>query len=80
MVSSTPEILSFTSCILLVMLVSVVPILFPKFSISRVASICTFVIASNFTFRPWTVLVISFTCLIVFSCVFFLKGIIYILL
>jgi hypothetical protein len=40
------------------------------FSISRVASICVFFIASIFIFRSWTILFIFFTCLVVFSCLY----------
>ena len=44
-VSSMPKILSSVSYILLVMLLSVVPFLFPRFSISMVA-VCVFFIDS----------------------------------
>lgn len=42
MVSSMSEIFSSNSCMLLVLLVCVVPVLFPGCSIPRVASICVF--------------------------------------
>nr|CAA37648.1 ORF5 [Rattus norvegicus] len=60
MESSALEILSSISCILLVMLVSTAPCLFLWFSISRVVSMCSFLIASISIFN-------SFNCLIVFS-------------
>jgi hypothetical protein len=46
MVSSKSQILSSISCILLVMLASVVPSVFLRLPISRVASICYFFIVS----------------------------------
>jgi hypothetical protein len=67
MVSSTPEILSSISCVLLLMLVSVVPVVFPRFSVSRSSSVYDFFIASISIFRSCTVLFISFTYLTVFS-------------
>jgi len=42
---------------------------FPRFSISWFASICVFFFVSPSTFRSWTTLCNSFTCLIVFSCI-----------
>ena len=60
-VSSTSEILSSVSCILLLMLASVVSYLFPRFSIFRVAPICVFFIVSTSIFRSWTALFNSFT-------------------
>jgi hypothetical protein len=66
MISSGPEILSYISCILLVMLASIAPDLFPRFSISRVVSLCDFFIVSTFLFGSWMVLFNSFTYLSVF--------------
>jgi hypothetical protein len=62
-VSSLPEVLFSISYTPLVKLVAVVPVHVPTFSISRMC----FLIASISIFRYWTVLFLSFTCLVVFS-------------
>ena len=67
-VLSTPEILSSIPCILLVMLMSVLPVFLPRFSISRIASVCVFLYCFHFTFHVLD-LIISFTFLILFSCI-----------
>ena len=67
-VSSGPKIYSSINCILFLMLASMDPDFFPRFSISRVVSLCDFFIVSTSTFRCWMVLFNSFTCLDVFSC------------
>jgi hypothetical protein len=66
-VSCTSEILSSVSCIQLVILTSVIPDLFPRFAISRFASICISFIISTSTFKSWTALFNVFSFLIVFS-------------
>jgi hypothetical protein len=79
-VSSMPEIFSFFSYIKFVLLASFVPVLFPRFSISRISSVCVSLIASISTFSSYTILFLSFTCLIGFPCIFkvficfFFKG------
>jgi hypothetical protein len=51
MVSSTPKIYSSITYILLVILMSVGSVLFPRFSIFRIASVYVFFIPSVSTFR-----------------------------
>jgi hypothetical protein len=54
-VSSTLEIFSSISYILLLMLVSVIPDLFPRFSVSRVVCLCDLFIVAISIFRSCTV-------------------------
>jgi hypothetical protein len=63
----------------LVMLASVAPDLFPRFSISRLSPFFYFFIAFISIFRSWTIWFNSFTYLIVFFCIslricFLFKG------
>jgi hypothetical protein len=67
MVSSAPVIFSPISCILLVILTSITPDLFPRFSISRDVSLRDFLIVSTSIFRSWVDLFNSFRCFVVFS-------------
>ena len=66
LVSCTPEILSSISHILLVKLASVSPILFSRFSISRMSLVCV----SCFYFHLQAKLYAFFTSFIVISCIF----------
>jgi hypothetical protein len=66
MESSVPEILSSISCILLLMLASMDPDFFPRFSVSRVASLWVFFIVSTSLFRYWMVLSNSIACWLCF--------------
>jgi hypothetical protein len=50
------------------MLASMPPDPFPRFSISRVVSLCYFFIVSISLFRSWMVLFNFFICLVVFFC------------
>lgn len=52
------------------MFVSVIPVLFPRWSVSRIHSDCVFFIASNSIFRSWTVLFLSPVCIFLY----FFKG------
>ena len=67
MESSVPEILSYISCILLLIPASMVPDFIPVISIYRVVSLWVFFIVSNSIFRSWVVWFNSITCLVVFS-------------
>ena len=67
--SCMPKILSSISSYLFVTLAYVVPIHFPMFSISKVPSDFLLFTVSISSFRSFTILLISLTVLIVFSCI-----------
>jgi hypothetical protein len=67
MVSYTPEILFFYLLYSVEVAASVTPDLFPRFSISKFASIHGFFIVTLSSFRSWMFLFNLFSCLIVFS-------------
>ena len=56
--------------ILLLIFVSAVPNLLPRFSISTVASACVSFIVPISIFRSWKILFIFFICSTTFSCIF----------
>ena len=67
LISSMVSSYTRDSLLYLVFLYSVIPDLFSRYSMSKVASLCDLLIVSISIFRFWTVLFHSFTCLIVFS-------------
>ena len=69
LISSMVSSYTRDSLLYLVFLYSVIPDLFSRFSMSKVASLCDLLIVSISIFRFCTVLFHSFTCLIVFSCI-----------
>jgi hypothetical protein len=68
MESSATEILSSISCILLLMLASMVPDIFPRVSLSRVVSLWVFFIVSTSLLDLGWFYFNSITCLVLFFC------------
>jgi len=68
MVYCAPETLYSFSCVLLVILASMSPDLFPRFSISRVVILCAFFIVSLYSLKYPGWAFQSFFFLVVFSC------------
>ena len=73
-VSFPPEIVSFNSCFLLVILTSVFPVFLTVSHLQDCLSLC-FLYCFHLSFRSWTVLFTSYICLVpVFLQIFFVSS------